>query len=339
MNQQFQNNQYNQQYNQYTQNSDYMQDEYYIPDEEYYIPDGEYKKPKKKRNLLKTVFEWTLIFACLAVLVYCSWEIYSTLNKVSVSDDVISSIMDEDDEKSYFNLDWSKLKETYPEIVAWIYIPNTGINYPVVQSSQSQEYYLEHGPYMEPNEMGAIFISPDASSDFSDDNTLIYGHSVQYYGGMFTGLNRYLTQEHYDENPYIYLLTPTATYRAEIRLFANTKEGTNYYLTSLGNWNQDILQWQLDNAMHTTPSVEVASGDHMITLSTCDLSDGGVYTETRYVLQAKLVYYLDKVEYTDSTNSEFVKRFGQFLKDSVSTFDTGKDDSANGEETETETTD
>lgn len=300
-------------YNQYNQ--------YQPPEPE---DDDEDDKPSIFGRIIKTV----ILLVCIGLLVYSGLYLYNTINKTRIPNNVVSEVLeDSDDGKTYLKLNWTALQETYPNIVAWIYIPHTDVNYPIVQSDESQpEYYLNHGAQNEPNDMGAIFLASEANSNFTDDNTLIYGHSVMYYGGMFTGLNRFQDDSHFDKNPYVYILTPKATYRGDIRVFAKTKEGTNYYVTNTNQWkDQSFAQWQLDNAMQKREEVKLPKGSNLITLSTCDLAEGGVYTTTRFVLQAKLEYYMEDVEYVDDDKQEMMRKMSNFLNESVNQFDKGKD--------------
>lgn len=312
----------NQGYNQYQNQQPYYEEE-----------DDDNDKPSIFGRIIKTL----IVIICLGLLVYCGVYLYNTIHKTRIPSNVVSEVLeDTKDGKTYLKLNWESLKETYPEIVGWIYIPHTDVNYPLVQSPKgSPKYYLTHGAQKEPNEMGAIFVDSEASSDFTDDNTLIYGHSIMYYGGMLTGLNRFQDDSHFNNNRYIYILTPKATYRADIRVFAKTKDGTNYYVRDTNKWkDQSFAKWQLDNAMQKRGEVTLPEGSNLITLSTCDLAEGGAYTTTRFVLQARLEYYMDDVEYVDDDKQEMMRKMSNFLSESVSQFDKGKEEATDEKETD-----
>lgn len=300
---------------------------YYEPDEE----DDDEKEPKFWKRFLKI----SIVGICIGVLVYCGVMIYDMVNKTRIPNNVLSEVLEETDGKTFLKLNWDALQEAYPEIIGWIYVPHTDINYPIVQNKSDSYYYLKHGAMMEPNNLGAIFLDKDGTPDFSDDNTLIYGHSVMYTGGMFTGISRFQQDSHWNENKYLYILTPTNTYRGDIRLFAKTRDGTQYYLNDFGGWLPNILQWQENNAMHSrADEIPVGEGSHLVTLSTCDLAEGGLYTKTRFIVQAKLDYYMDDVEYVEDDKDELVKKLGTFFDDSFNQLDKGKKDTSDEETTD-----
>ena len=306
-------------YNNYNQYYNQQQEQYSFADDE-----DDDDKPSVFGRIVRTV----IVLICVGLLVYCGVYLYNTIHKTRIPSNVVSEVLeDSEDGKTYLKLNWEALKETYPEIVGWVYIPHTDVNYPLVQSPKdAPNYYLDHGAQKEPNEMGAIFVDSEASPDFTDDNTLIYGHSIMYYGGMLTGLNRFQEDSHFKNNQYVYILTPKATYRADIRTFAITKDGTNYYVRDTNKWkDQSFAKWQLDNAMHKRDEVTLPEGSNLITFSTCDLADGGVYTTTRFVLQARLEYYMEDVEYVDDDKQEMMRKMSNFLSESVNQFDKGKE--------------
>lgn len=109
-------------------------------------------------------------------------------------------------------VDWDALAEVSEDIVAWIYIPNTNINFPVVQGDTNDEYLraLPDGTY---NNGGSIML--DASQiapGMVEQQTTLYGHHMSD-GSMFYELEETLDQDRFDEITTVYYLTPEKTYR------------------------------------------------------------------------------------------------------------------------------
>lgn len=102
---------------------------------------------------------------------------------------------------------FDELLKTNGDVIAWIYGANTHINYPVVQGSDN-DYYLRHLLDGTWNDNGSIFMDCANSADFSDQNSLIYGHNMTS-GAMFSNLVKYKQQAYYDQHPYLYMLTPS----------------------------------------------------------------------------------------------------------------------------------
>mgnify|MGYP002646523376 CR=1 FL=1 len=97
------------------------------------------------------------------------------------------------------------LKSENSDIIGWIEIENTKINYPVLQSTDD-EYYLTHNYKKEKTEKGSIFLSKDYNWDRPSDNLQIYGHNLGN-GEMFQELLKYTDEKFYKEHPNIRFTT------------------------------------------------------------------------------------------------------------------------------------
>lgn len=203
----------------------------------------------------------------------------------SVEEDILSELGVEIPEK---NLDWDVLRETNKDIYAWIYIPETNVDYPVLQSETDDEYYLMHnldGSYGYP---GCIFTQLLNSKDFTDYNTVLYGHNMKN-GTMFRTLHYYQNEEFFYNNPYIYIYTENGVLVYEI--FAAYNAGDEHILNTYDLRTEEGFASYLDTVKegaylggYIRADVEVTTANHIITLSTCtDQSD------ERYLVQAVLI--------------------------------------------------
>ena len=184
-------------------------------------------------------------------------------------------------------VDFEALWETGPDIIGWLNLPDTAINYPVTQTDDN-EYYLRHlydGTY---NKTGCLFADYENKKDFSDRNTIIYGHNMRD-GSMFATLNEYNEQSYFDGHPQMYLVTPGGGYVVEI---------FTAFVASPGESSSDTSPWRLgfkDDGAYTTwlsemadrsvieTDVTVTSSDKVLTLSTC--TPGG---KSRFIVMGKL---------------------------------------------------
>ena len=89
--------------------------------------------------------------------------------------------------------------EKNPDVYAWISIPGTAIDYPVLQRENDNTYYLDHTIDHEEKTEGAIFTENYNNTDFEDPNTVIYGHDMRN-GSMFKGLLDYRDKTFFDQN-------------------------------------------------------------------------------------------------------------------------------------------
>ena len=180
------------------------------------------------------------------------------------------------------NLD--ALRKVNPEVIAWIIIPDTKINYPVLQTDNNQ-YYLDHTWEGEKNTVGAIFMEHENSTDFSDYNTIIYGHNMGATGEMFDTVADYKTMEFLEAHPHVYVVNDAGVFRYDIFASYATHVDSDAFGMVM-NWDktrQEFLDFVLDQSELDTGIVPGLK-DQILTLATC-------YTyeqRTRWVIQARL---------------------------------------------------
>ena len=179
--------------------------------------------------------------------------------------------------------DLAALREINPDVVGWIRVPDTKIDYPLVQGTDN-DFYLKHTWQGNANSVGTIFMDFNSSPDLTDFNTLIYGHNMRS-GSMFASLRNYSQQSYFDDHPYIYLLVDNGVFRFEVFSSYRAELDASAYGQSFQQreTRQKFLQDALDqSAIETgiTPGIR----DRILTLSTCS----GVGYETRWVVQARL---------------------------------------------------
>lgn len=170
-------------------------------------------------------------------------------------------------------IDFEALWAINPDIYAWIEIPDTNVNYPILQHPTDNDYYLYHTPEGVEDAPASIFTHNVNSKDFTDFNTLIYGHKWND-GTMFGKLALYRDEEYLKEHQLIKIYLPDreldytifATVVYDDRLITSYFDFTDpdscraFLLSIYGN--RDI-----NTIVLTKPHVTV--NDRLITLSTC----------------------------------------------------------------------
>jgi len=111
-------------------------------------------------------------------------------------------------------INWDALREINPDIVGWIAIPDTVVNYPIVQARDNDFYLVHHadGTY---SQVGAIFLDYKNNPAMNDLNTFIYGHNL-IDGSMFACLKYYRNREFFDAHKKVFLWTPGMNYELEV---------------------------------------------------------------------------------------------------------------------------
>lgn len=188
------------------------------------------------------------------------------------------------------SVDFSKLKEENSDTVGWIYVNNTNINYPIVQSGDNS-YYLNHSFKKTYSDSGWIFADFRSNLNNLEKNTVLYGHGRIDYT-MFGSLDETLKQNWYTnpENQIIKLSTPTKNMLWQV-ISVYTIPSESYYLTHTFE-NDESYQKFLNTIVGRSIynfNVSVVPSDNILTLSTCLDNNGN-----RVVLHAKLVKTEDR---------------------------------------------
>lgn len=175
----------------------------------------------------------------------------------------------------FLEVDFDKLHAANEDIIAWLYLPDTSLSYPVVAANEERDegYYLTHSYQGRSSSAGTLFIEAGASRNFSHANTLIHGHRMNS-GAMFGNLYQYARQSYYEKHPTMELYTPEGNWR--IRIFASYEaELGDFYAETEFNGNADFLTYinMCREASDIDTTVTPEKGDRIVTLVTCVLGD------------------------------------------------------------------
>lgn len=261
------------------------------------------KKPKKKGDIILTL----ALIVAVAVFCFAAYNLfhiyteykkgtdeYNHIEQMAVTErDPESTEEASDTEQGLqppFDVDFAALQGVNPDVVGWIYIEALdGISYPVVQGEDNEEYL--HTTYENNyNFAGTIFIDYENSRDFSDCNTLVYGHNMKN-GSMFGQLKKFSEdQTTYEKSKYFWIFTPEKDYRYEIISAYTTGVNSDTYTLFKGPGDefQEYLDTIKGYSEIETDDTELTIKDRIVTLSTCTGNDA-----TRYVVQGRLADSVD----------------------------------------------
>lgn len=117
-------------------------------------------------------------------------------------------------EKPPVTVDFAAISERGTHVRAWLYSPDTIINYPVVYYSNN-DYYLTHAYDGTRSDGGALFFDTRCDKSLTTQNLIVYGHHMKDKS-MFGSLLNYQKQDYFNAHPVLYLLTPEQNYRVEV---------------------------------------------------------------------------------------------------------------------------
>ena len=237
---------------------------------------------------------YKLILVIIAIISIIT--IYNTYYKETKTDDVLSDIKVDETQitetKTEKMLQLEELKKQNNDIVAWLEIPNTKINYPVLQTSDN-EYYMKHNYKKEKSGDGSIFLDKDYNWDIPSSNLLIYGHNNKN-GNMFQDLLKYEDENYYKEHPTIQFTTVNDDCTYEIiavfksRVYYKSEQNVfrYYYFINAENeeeYNNYVEESKKASLYDTGKTAEY--GDQLLTLSTCEYSQ----EDGRFVVVARKI--------------------------------------------------
>jgi len=170
-------------------------------------------------------------------------------------------------------VDFEGLWETNRDVYAWITIPGTEIDYPILQHETDNTYYLNYnidGSYGYP---GCIYTENMNSKDFTDNNTVIYGHNMKN-GTMFAALHKFEDASFFEEHQKVHIYTPEE--ELNYTIFAAYIYDDRHLLYSFDFSNKEVYASYLEEIQNMRSmnalireEVEVTKEDKIITLETC----------------------------------------------------------------------
>lgn len=233
-------------------------------------------------NALRIIFFITLIISIFYIV---KWYIDSRQNKLieeKVSEAIIvEDIENEENTDTKYKVDFEKLKQMNNQIVAWLKVNGTKVEYPVVQA-EDNDYYLNHNLDKKYNVGGWVFADYRNKLDGTDKNIIIYGHNMKD-GSMFGTLKSILTEDWYnnEQNYIIDLITEKEEQKYEVFSVYQIKSEDYYIKTEFSNEDFGKFVEKLRDRSVKDFNIEVTSEDSILTLSTCGSNN------SRVVLHAK----------------------------------------------------
>jgi len=196
---------------------------------------------------------------------------------------LIEEVIIEDNNEEDSAIDWQKLDNINKDIIGWIKIENTNIDYPILKDDDNLKYLNRSydGKY---NKNGSIFTLDN--SPFQDNETIIYGHNMKS-GIMFSELSKYMKKDFYDKHKYFIIYTKDCNYKATI---------FSCYSIGIDEEENNIKLLDFEEKIEYYKKTSIFSKEEnigeikkIVKLSTCSyLNNHTTPTDQRYYIVAKL---------------------------------------------------
>lgn len=257
------------------------------------------ERQRMKSKQRYTITAVLLLLASISVIVYSGYKLRENLliyaegdknyeqlqtslrkldKKIPSDPDIGSSEAKPLVEIPALSIDFEALKSINADAAAWLYCPDTIIDYPVMRADD-YAWYLHHLPDGTLNANGSLFLDFNGSSDFSGKLNIIYGHNMRS-GKMFGSLAGYKKQEYFEQHPYMYLYTQQGNYRIDLKYGCTIGAGEWRDRAFMYDLNLDALLSYA--AIKTTfeSGAEYTDSDRFVVLSTCSYE----FDDARYIV-------------------------------------------------------
>ena len=240
---------------------------------------GKHKKPIKIGKTIRRILVIIFIISIVCIAIYC----YHLYKEKKENQDILKNVSintgEVTEEKTERMLQVEELKKENEEIIGWLEIEGTEVNYPVCQG-QDNEYYMKHNFKKEDSSDGSIFLDKDYEWNPPSSNLLLYGHNNKN-GTMFQELMKYKEEEFYKEHPTIRFTTTTEDSTFEIlsvfksRVFYKNEQNVFRYYYFINAETEE----EYNNFVNESKKASIYDtgktatfGEQLLTLSTCEYS-------------------------------------------------------------------
>ena len=243
------------------------------------------KDEKKGGNKAKRTITNIILVILLGVIAFSGWKIYNIMSAYSAdrnSYDEISQAA----QQGVFNgeIDFDALKEINPDVVGWVYLKGTNIDYPIVKAYDNSKYLhtLFNG---NAGGAGTLFTDAGTMDPFNQFSTVVYGHNMND-GSMFHNLRKFKDPDFVKDHGTFDLILLDGKYHLEVYAFLNVASDSGIYRINVDGEDECQKFINLINSQASyVANMTLTPEDRIVLLSTCAYE----FDNARYVIVGKMV--------------------------------------------------
>lgn len=237
----------------------------------------------------------TILIGAVAVLLYLGFmELHMFTSAEEENNALIEQavkVPNNDDDPFNRYIDFEALQKINPDIVGWVYIPGTEVDYPILEGS-SDEYYLNRDYKSNYSKIGSVFAYTGVSLD-DDIHVCMFAHNM-ISKQMFGGLKNYKDREYADEHSTLYIYTPDRV--KECSLISSFRCKKDDKIFELDKADEFLYSSDLLERLSQKSDVRYQDYDEqgqVFTLSTCDGKRGTSYRYTLHFMVTREKFVID----------------------------------------------
>lgn len=253
-------------------------------------------KHGKKNTKFKKIILILITIIFITRIIYISVYFYNSYKDKNINDNILNNVNVDStkvtEQKTERMLQLEGLQKENSEIIGWLEIEGTNINYPVLQGTDN-EFYMKNNYKKEKSKNGSIFLDKSYNWDIPSSNLLVYGHNNKN-GTMFQDLLKYKKEDFYKEHTKIKFTTNKEDSVYEImsvfysRVYYKNEKNVFRYYYFVNAENEQEYNDFVNNAKKASiydTGITAEYGEQLLTLSTCSY-----HTEDgRFVVVAKKI--------------------------------------------------
>lgn len=274
---------------------------------------GEKKSLKKKIVLsLHSIIDFIIVTVLVFLLIFVTWAKWDSDQLYTAADPI--QYLQYKPSPPYM-LSFEELQKINPDVIGWLTVYGTKIDYPLVQSKKSNDEYLDKNPIGEHEASGSIFMDMRCDPNFADFNTIIYGHHMEK-NKMFGGIDEFANEDYFNEHEYGNIVFNAQNHGIHIIAICRVDAYDNK-LYDTGITSEEKKFQYIDHIYDTAvfirgvdvktqkrlPSTErkqpITPSDKLVILSTCSEE----FTNGRLVLVCKMLDHSVENPFPDETTN------------------------------------
>ena len=241
-------------------------------------------------DIIKKIVILLMIAIFIGIFITCSFILIKNFLEYHEENEINEKLIEEtiniptenNEENKNVAIDWEKLESINSDIIGWIKIDDTNINYPIMQDTDL--YYMSHTYEKKYNRNGSIFTK--TSNPFKAEETILYGHNNKN-GIMFANIDKFMNEDFFNNHRTFKIYTKNAEYDANI--FSIYSIEVNQESDNLENLEfSECIEYYKNQSRFKQELEEIPK--NIVKLSTCSyLNNKARPTNQRYYLTASLV--------------------------------------------------